>query len=267
MAIDSVGTAAGMAIDPISTSRLASVPEALSRPLFVAARPRSLKAGEVLFAAGDTGDGCYLLDLGLLKVTVTAPWGEERTIAILGPGAVVGELSMIDGGPRSASVIALRDCMLRFTSREAFAKCMATHPEAYQALVAIQTYRLRQADEVVAATTFLTVKGRVARALVELAQYVGVPSGAGQIVLHEKISLADIATMAGVARENVSRVISDWRRRNLITGSPRCYCLNDIASLAREAQGKQVSRRRRPPLPPSTPRRRAAPSRTAVGQR
>ena len=159
-----------MTTDPISKSRLASVPEALSGPLFVAARRRSLKAGEVLFAGGDAGDGCYLLDRGLLRVTVTSSWGEERTIAILGPGAVVGELSMIDGRPRSASVVALNDCLLRFTSGDAFAKCMATHPEAYQALVAILAFRLRQADEGLAATTFLSVKGRVARALVELAE-------------------------------------------------------------------------------------------------
>ncbi len=227
-----------MAIEPDSKSRLAGVPDALSRPLFVAARQRNLKAGEVLFAAGDAGDGCYLLDQGLLKVTVTSSRGEERTIAILGPGAVVGELSMIDGRPRSASVVALNECVLRFTSRETFAKCMATHPKAYHALVAILAFRLRQADEVLAATTFLTVKGRVARALVELAEYVGKPSSAGQIVLHEKISLADIAAMAGVARENVSRVMSEWRRRNLITGSTRYYCINDIAALAREVQGK-----------------------------
>jgi CRP/FNR family transcriptional regulator, cyclic AMP receptor protein len=227
-----------MAINPISKGRFASVPEALSRPLFVAARLRGHKAGEVLFAAGDAGDGCYLLDRGLLKVTLTSSRGEERTIAILGPGAVVGELSMIDGRPRSASVVALNDCLLRFTSREAFAKGMATHPEAYQALVAILAFRLRQADDGLAATTFLSVKGRVARALVELAEYVGTPSSAGQIVLQEKISLADIAAMAGVARENVSRVMSEWRRRNLITGSPRYYCLNDIAALTREVDSE-----------------------------
>jgi CRP/FNR family transcriptional regulator, cyclic AMP receptor protein len=209
-----------MAINPISKSRFAIVPEALSRPLFVAARPRGLKAGEVLFAAGDAGDGCYLLDRGLLKVTVTSSWGEERTIAILGPGTVVGELSMIDERPRSASVVALNDCLLRYTSREAFAKFMATHPEAYQALVAILAFRLRQADDGLAA------------------EYVGTPSSTGQIVLHEKISLADIAAMAGVARENVSRVMSEWRRRNLITGSPSCYCLNDIAALTREVDSE-----------------------------
>jgi CRP/FNR family cyclic AMP-dependent transcriptional regulator len=225
-----------MAITPISKSRFASVPEALSRPLFIAAQPQDHKAGEVLFAAGDAGDGCYLLDRGLLKVMLTSSRGEERTIAILGPGAVVGELSMIDGRPRSASVVALNDCLLRFTSGDAFAKCMATHPEAYQALVAILAFRLRQADDGLAATTFLSVKGRVARALVELAEYVGTPSSTGQIVLHEKISLADVAAMAGVARENVSRVMSEWRRRNLITGSTRYYCLNDIAALTREVE-------------------------------
>ena len=197
------------------------------------------KAGEVLFAAGDDDDGCYLLDRGLLKVTVTSSWGEERIIAILGPGAVVGELAMIDERPRSASVVALNDCLLRFTSREAFAKFMATHPEAYQALVAILAFRLRQADDGLAATTFLSVKGRVARALVELAELVGMSSGAGQIVLHEKISLADLAAMAGVARENVSRVMSEWRRRNLITGSAPYYCLNDIAALRREIGGER----------------------------
>jgi Cyclic nucleotide-binding domain len=86
--------------------------------LFHAAQPRHLKAGERLFAIGDVGDSCYRLDQGLLKV-VASPRGEERIIAILGPGAIVGELAMIDGLPRSASVVALHDCVIRFVSREA----------------------------------------------------------------------------------------------------------------------------------------------------
>jgi CRP-like cAMP-binding protein len=81
---------------------------ALSRPLapasmflcmFTNAQVHQLKAGGVLFAAGDAGDGCYRLDKGLLKVMVTSTSGEERIVAILGPGAVVGELAMIDLRP------------------------------------------------------------------------------------------------------------------------------------------------------------------------
>jgi CRP/FNR family transcriptional regulator, cyclic AMP receptor protein len=235
-----------MAIGPKSKTRWANVPDALSRLLFVAARPQNLKAGQVLFASGDAGDGCYLLDRGLLKMAMTSSHGEQRIIAMLGPGSVVGELSMIDGGPRSASVIALSDCSLRFISREAFAKYMARNPEACEALVALLAFRLRQAHEVVAATTFLTVKQRVARALVELAEFVGTTStsSAGRIVLREKISMADIAAMAGVARENVSRVMSEWRRRKIISGPTRHYYLNDIGALIREGQhGTQLSPR------------------------
>jgi len=130
---------------------------ALSAPFFDMAPLRELKAGAVLFAAGDTGDGCYRLEQGLLKVMVTSPSGEERIIAILGPGTIVGELAMIDRLPRSASVVALRDSVLRFVSRETFEKSVNAHPKTYQALVAILASRL------LAAATFLTVKARVAR--------------------------------------------------------------------------------------------------------
>jgi CRP/FNR family transcriptional regulator, cyclic AMP receptor protein len=202
--------------------------------LFDAARVHQLKSGGVLFAAGDAGDGCYRLDKGLLKVTVTSTGGEERIVAILGPGAVVGELAMIDRMPRSASVVALRDSVLRFVSREAYGERLRADPATKQ-LLEIIAFRLRQADAELAAATFLSVKARVARALLELAEFLGKPSGPQCIVLNEKISLADLAAMAGVARENASRVLSEWRRRNLVlTGiSPR-YVLNDIAALERE---------------------------------
>jgi CRP/FNR family transcriptional regulator len=213
------------------------VPAALSGPLFADASPRRLAAGEVLFTAGDPGDGCYRLEHGLLKVLVVSPGGEQRIIAILGPGAVVGELAMIDRLPRSASVVALRDSTLRFVSREAFNQAVQAHPETYEALVAILASRLRQADEALVAASFLTVKGRVARALLELAEFAGTRSGPHRVVVEDKISHADLAAMAGVARENVSRVLSVWRRRNLVlTGvSPR-YCINDIAALEREME-------------------------------
>jgi CRP/FNR family transcriptional regulator, cyclic AMP receptor protein len=211
------------------------VAPALSAPFFDVAPLRELKAGAVLFAAGDTGDGCYRLEQGLLKVMVTSPSGEERIIAILGRGTIVGELAMIDRLPRSASVVALRDSVLRFVSREAFDKSVNAHPKTYQALVAILASRLRQADEALAAATFLTVKARVALALLELAKFVGKPAGPRCVVLDEKISNGDLAAMAGVARENVSRVLSEWRRRNLVVTdvSPR-YRLNDIAALKSE---------------------------------
>ena len=142
---------------------------------------------------------------------------------------------MIDRMPRSASVVALRDSVLRFISRQAYEKRVLAHPETKQALLEILAFRLRQADEELAAETFLSVKARVARALLDLAEFLGKPSGPQCIVLNEKISLADLAAMAGVARENVSRVLSEWRRRNVVlTGFSPGYVLSDVAALKRE---------------------------------
>ncbi len=110
---------------------LPSLPENLSTRLFRDATSRHITAGEALFHAGDPGDGCYRLEHGLLKVIITSPRGDERILAMLGPGAMAGELSVIDGGPRSASVFAVKECDLSFVSRAAFEEYAQQHPEIY----------------------------------------------------------------------------------------------------------------------------------------
>src|SRR5258708_5083448 len=106
-----------------------------------------LAKNKTLFRKGDAGDGCYWLQCGVLTVGVSSQRGEERILGILGPGSIVGELAMIDGLPRSATVQALRDCKLSFVSRAAFAECLIEHPKLYEHLVLILVARLRQADE------------------------------------------------------------------------------------------------------------------------
>src|SRR6187431_2187005 len=105
---------------PRPTDVLSALPAELSARLFSRTRPVSLSADETLFLAGDAGDGCYRVDDGLLKASILSPTGSERILAIFGPGAVIGELSMIDSAARSATVTALRDAKLQFVSRAAF---------------------------------------------------------------------------------------------------------------------------------------------------
>src|SRR5262249_39901172 len=95
-------------------SLFATLPTELSDSLFAKARPVSLATSQTLFVEGDKGDGCYRVEEGLLKASVAIATGGERTLAILGPGSIVGELSIIDSAPRSASVTALRDSKLSF---------------------------------------------------------------------------------------------------------------------------------------------------------
>ena len=214
---------------------LSVLPETLLSDLFKEATVCSLREGEALFRAGDAGDGCYRIQTGLVKIVVASQHGEERILSLLGPGAIVGELSMIDGGPRSASVVAVADCSLSFVSRVRFQKYAEADPELAGYLVKTLSRRLRQADDLLAAATFLSVKGRLARALLNLAEHAGEEQD-GRIELRHKISQGDLAAMAGVARENVSRTISDWRKRNIVIRLSDYYCINDPRALAQEME-------------------------------
>jgi CRP/FNR family cyclic AMP-dependent transcriptional regulator len=210
---------------------LPRLPEDLSAQLFAGAPARHLEAGEALFVAGDIGEGCYRLEQGLVKVMITSPRGEDRILALLGPGAIVGELSVIDRGARSASVIAIKECNLSFVSHAAFEQCTQQRPEIYRYLVDVLAARLRETDEAVAAASFMSVKSRLARALLELAKFLGEEEADGHVLIRHKVSQSDLAVMAGVARENVSRALSDWQRRQLVTRSKGYYRLHDIAAL------------------------------------
>ena len=95
---------------------------------------------------------------------------------------------------------------------------------------------IRESDDALAAATFLSVKARLARALLNLAEYVGEDNGGGRIQLRLKIGQGDLAAMAGVARENVSRTMSEWRKRDIVTRSSDYYCINDPRALAQEME-------------------------------
>jgi CRP/FNR family transcriptional regulator, cyclic AMP receptor protein len=105
---------------PVKQSLLSELQGHLSADLFAGATLVRRAADEVLFVAGDAGNGCYRVEDGLVKVTMMSRAGVERILAILGPGAIVGELAIIDGRPRSASVVAVRETKLKFLSRAAF---------------------------------------------------------------------------------------------------------------------------------------------------
>ena len=219
---------------PRLESLLAALPPELSQSLFAKARPLALKADQTLFVAGDEGDGCYRVEEGLLKASIAAPAGGERILAVLGPGAVVGELSMIDGGPRSASVTALRDSKLSFVGRTAFEAFGQSRPDLYRHVATLLARRLRDTDDALVATNFLSVKGRVARALLSLADAFGRDLGQGRILIRQKVSQSDLAAMAGIARENVSRVLHDWASRSVVSRLAGYYCLENVAALKRE---------------------------------
>jgi CRP-like cAMP-binding protein len=217
-------------------SLLGRLPERFLTQLFGRATTVRLNAGEFLFLAGDTGDGCYRVDDGLLKVAMVSRAGKERILAFLGQGAIVGEMSIIDRSPRSANVVAVRPAVLSFVSRTDFRDFAKIHPEVYETLLALLAGRLRETDMAVAAGTFLPVCGRIARTLLELAQDFGRDVGSGRILIHQKICQTDLAARAGVSREHVNRILNDWKRRQLISQLEGYFCIDNKAQLQKEAE-------------------------------
>src|ERR1700722_2126620 len=174
-----------MAQAEIAQLRSTVLPMQLATALFDGGRTVSLAAGAMLFQAGDPCTGCYPVVEGLLKVSLALPSGRERILAILGPGALVGELSMIDGSPRSAAVTAIRDAKLRLVSSARFEEFARARPEIYRAIAEVLARRLREIDGTLAAS-FLSVKGRTARTLLTLAEAFGKDVGSGRILIRQK---------------------------------------------------------------------------------
>ena len=153
-----------------------------------------------------------------------------------GNQAIVGELSVIDRLPRSASVIAVRNAALTFLSRASFEDFAKKHPEVYESLVTLLAARLRETDVTIAAGTFLPLSGRVACALLELAHDFGRDAGCGRIVIHQKIGQSDLGAMAGISRESVSHILNDRKRRKLVSRQPGYYWIENKANLQKEAE-------------------------------
>src|SRR5262245_64808287 len=177
----------GMRTVQRSSLILSRLPPQMTTQLFACAFERVAKAGEALFVAGDRGDGCYRVEQGLVKITVTSDRGEERIIALVGAGEIIGELSLIDHQPRSASAIALCDSTFRYVTRQAFEDCTKDDPETYKDLAAILAARLRETDEALAAASFLPVRGCVPGRLPDLAAYIGKDGGDGRIRLDQRL--------------------------------------------------------------------------------
>lgn len=201
------------------------MPWGVRKSLLSAVNVVHLEVREVLFHAGDPGDGCYFLRDGVVKAAVVAKDGQERLLAVLGSGSLIGELSLFDDQPRSATISALKPCSLLHISKGSFFPLADANPQVYREALKILTRRLRQTNDSVVAQGTSSVVGRVARAFASLAQGLGEGKANGGILLPNKITQNDIAGMAGVARENASRAINDLLRDGILAREGNFYVI------------------------------------------
>ncbi len=219
-----------------SDGLLRAMPLHIWRDFAKAAVPIQLRPKEVLFHAGDKGDSCYLLRSGAVKASVIARDGQERLLAILGSGAMIGELALVDELPRSATVTALRHCKLMHMTKAAFFHLADRNPAIYRQALRLMAKRLRGTNDSVVAQGTVTVAGRVARAFNSLAEGLGDHQANGRIILSQRITQNDIAGMAGVARENASRAINDLLRAGVLGRVQGFYAIENAETLRSMAE-------------------------------
>jgi len=194
-------------------------------------KPLSLTRGSVLMMQADAPDGCYLIIEGTLKISTMSSEGDETVLAVLGTGEVVGEIGLIDGDPRSATVTALKDCSLSFLSTSEFIALADKNPKIYRHMLAIIAERLRNSNATLGVYQKLPVSGRLAHILLRLSEGFGEELDGGRVIIRHKFTQEDIGLMAGTARENVSRQLNLWRKENTISKISRYYCIEDADKL------------------------------------
>ena len=195
-----------------------------------------LKTDQVLFRHGDKSDGCYAIIDGAVKVTQESSDGGETLLAVLGEGDVAGEMGLVDGELRSASIKALKQSELAFLPTISFNRYAEENPAIYQHMLKIICARLRSSNEVNTAHQLLPISGRLARVLLRLADGFGQDVDSGRILIRQKFTQADLGRMSGSARENVSRQINDWRRNKIISRISGYYCIEDWDELRKLAR-------------------------------
>lgn len=178
---------------------------------------KTFAAGQSIMAVEHPGEVVYLLSSGAVKIYVE---GEEETdviLAILGPGEVVGEMSLIDRLGRSADVVTLEDCTLLWMDRAAFWECLQTMPPMTFALTRILSRRVRMADAHIRSLATLDVYGRVARQLLTFAHEYGQPAADGSVLIPLRLTQNDIAGLVGASRVRVNQVLVAWKRRKYLS--------------------------------------------------
>lgn len=176
---------------------------------------RSYKKGSFIFLQGDHGEALYVLVKGLLKVVVTSEQGEEMLLVTLAPPAVFGELSVIDGGLRSASVEVVEASTVLRLERSTFTELGQRCPALTFGLLRAVSGLLRRLTDQASDFVFLDLPGRVAKLLLRLAETQG--AGSPELpVLDLHLTQSDLAKMVGGSRQSVNQALRSLARRGCI---------------------------------------------------
>ena len=195
----------------------------------------TLRRGETLFNEGDSGDRLYILLSGKVKLGHASADGRENLLAVLGPGEIVGELTLFDPGPRSTTATAVAPTELLTLDHNQLMTFVESHPQLAKDMLRALAQRLRRTNTALADLVFSDVPGRVAKALLDLADRFGSPTDDGVHVPHD-LTQEELAQLVGASRETVNKALADFASRGWLRLEPRSVVIMDVERLARRAR-------------------------------
>ena len=195
----------------------------------------TLRRGEVLFNEGDSSDRLYILLTGKVKLGHTSVDGRENLLAVLGPGEIVGELTLFDPGPRSATATAVATTELLALEHNQLMGFIDSHPTLAKDMLRALAVRLRLTNTALADLVFSDVPGRVAKALLDLAERFGAPTEDGIHVPHD-LTQEELAQLVGASRETINKSLAEFSSRGWIRLEGRAVTLIDVERLKRRAR-------------------------------
>jgi CRP/FNR family cyclic AMP-dependent transcriptional regulator len=187
-----------------------------------------LRRGDVIFEKGDPASSLYIVFSGRVAISARAGDGRESVMSVLGPGALFGEMSLFDGGVRSAQARALTTAHLISIAFDDVKQVLTHRPDVLWAVVRILARRLRDTDEALADAMFLDVTGRTAKRLLALAD--------GDDHFRMPLTQEELAGMVGASRERVNKAIALFVKLGWLEVSGRSqYHILDRAELQARA--------------------------------
>ncbi|WP_283139751.1 Crp/Fnr family transcriptional regulator [Rhizohabitans arisaemae] len=189
-----------------------------------------LNKGRTLFHENESGDRLYVVLDGKIKLIRTASDGRENLLSVLGPGEMFGELSLFDPRPRTASAIALTDVTLAGLGHDDLRPWLSGRPEVALHLLRALAQRLRRANDVMADLVFTDVPGRVAKALLDLANRFGTRVDDGTRVHHD-LTQEELAQLVGASRETVNKALADFAQRGWLRIEAKAVVILDVDRL------------------------------------
>jgi CRP/FNR family cyclic AMP-dependent transcriptional regulator len=194
-------------------------------------RRRVYRKGSVIFSEGDRSEWVAFLVKGSVKASCFAADGRETVMNVVGAGELLGDLSAIDGEPRSATVIAMETTEAVVVGADDFGRFLEEHPSATVTLLRTVTHRLRLSDRRRAEFGSLDVVSRLARLIIELSDLYGTGDGDIGVALTQE----ELAGWTGASREAVVKALRQLRDRGWIETARRRIKILDRDALARRA--------------------------------